>query len=606
MSGQSNAFTQNTISLISTLGHRNTTKGENWTCSIQAYDGIDYESDQNNATTLMIRNKAPNVTVRVYPTNPTTEDDLLGFCNSSDADNDSVMYYYIWYKDNSINITGITSYTQPTVELNVYNISNEQTSVGNNWTLSCLASDGTSNSTWQNSSLIVVLNSAPNTTRIILNSTYGTNYTDEDLKCYANITDVDLDDVYANYTWYNNSIAFMSGQSTAFTQNTISLISTLGNRNTTKGENWTCSIQAYDGNNYESDQNNATLTIINKAPNTTSVIISPTSPATDDNLEGFCNSTDADTDNVIFYYRWYKNNILNASGNTSYNEQGIQINVNNLSSENTNSGENWTLSCLASDGTANSTWQNTTKTIVNSGPRISAFNMTDDSETEGYQINPIVDSIKTFYAWFNVSDPDGLTDINSTWLKIMDAGGSEESPNYVNYSLVQVSCSAATCLYNGSLSIWYYATAGTWNISFYANDTSGTQARNSTTFTVTALVGFSLQNSPVDFGSLAPNKVDQNATSPLIILNKGNQPFAMNISAAGNLTGALNSSYSIPIQNIGYSNSSSFVSVSNLTTSKSTFMNNLAVNNTFNLYFRITTPQIKAQHYSSNITFETS
>ena len=104
-------------------------------------------------------------------------------------------------------------------------------------------------------------NTIPNTARVVINSSSLTNTTTENLACYANITDADGGNVYANFTWYNNTVSYLSGRSSAFTQNTIGLVSTLGSGNTTKTENWTCSVNAYDGTDYETDWNNATLTI---------------------------------------------------------------------------------------------------------------------------------------------------------------------------------------------------------------------------------------------------------------------------------------------------------------------------------------------------------
>jgi hypothetical protein len=44
---------------------------------------------------------------RISPTNASDSDNLIGYCNSSDGDNDSVAYYYIWYKDGIFNQSGV-------------------------------------------------------------------------------------------------------------------------------------------------------------------------------------------------------------------------------------------------------------------------------------------------------------------------------------------------------------------------------------------------------------------------------------------------------------------------------------------------------------------
>ncbi len=71
-------------------------------------------------------------------------------------------------------------------------------------------------------------------------------------------------------------------------------------------------------------------------------------------------------------------------GKTSYFEQGTEINIANISSSITSSGQNWMLSCLANDGEMNSSWMNSTDTtIINSLPYISG-NTTTPSNVYTY------------------------------------------------------------------------------------------------------------------------------------------------------------------------------------------------------------------------------
>jgi hypothetical protein len=246
--------------------------------------------------------------------------------------------------------------------------------------------------------------------------------------------------------------------------------------------------------------------------------------------------------------------------------------------------------------------------VISTAPNISGFNMTDDSVAAGYQINPIVDSQKTFYVWFNVTDADGASDINSAWIKVWNSTDTESSPTYSNYSIQQVSCSAYTCLYNGSIAIWYYDEPGTWNISVYGNDSGNLNGSYYDNFNVTEQSGFTLVNAPVQFGALLPNLANQNASVgngfPLVVENKGNTLITMNLSADGNLTGATDPTYSIPVENIDYANESSFISPADLNITSKTFKINLTVRSNYSLYFRITIPQIKAQQYNTSITFE--
>ncbi len=109
-------------------------------------------------------------------------------------------------------------------------------------------------------------NLGPSILLVRVNSSYGTNYTDENLYCYVNITDSDDSNVYANFTWYNDTGAVFSGEYGPFSIDTLTLISILESGNTSKYENWTCSVKAYDGKDYENNESNASITILNKPP----------------------------------------------------------------------------------------------------------------------------------------------------------------------------------------------------------------------------------------------------------------------------------------------------------------------------------------------------
>ncbi|MEA3515140.1 MAG: hypothetical protein U9R34_06685 [Nanoarchaeota archaeon] len=98
--------------------------------------------------------------------------------------------------------------------------------------------------------------------------------------------------------------------------------------------------------------------------------------ATADNLEGYCNAIDTDSGNIIYYYEWYRNDVLNISGNTvlSY-DSGLEINVDNISSSDLVVGDNWILSCSAYDSENNSDWLNSSSlTIKKCGTMLNVTN----------------------------------------------------------------------------------------------------------------------------------------------------------------------------------------------------------------------------------------
>jgi hypothetical protein len=151
----------------------NCDRGNNMTCQVTPYDGIINGTLLNGSE--IIENIPPILTAppTVNDTNPSHVSTLK--CNNGtyyDEDSDSETDYWRWYKNNSI-ISGQNNQTIYLLGLVVN---------GDNITCSQLVSDGTSNSTWYNSSNYAIVNatvpeSVYNLTvylRLISNSSGGT------------------------------------------------------------------------------------------------------------------------------------------------------------------------------------------------------------------------------------------------------------------------------------------------------------------------------------------------------------------------------------------------------------------------------------------------
>ncbi len=227
---------------------------DNYSMDFEEFELIWNEGDP--LTYPFIYNNAPEMeNSTIFPSVAYTNDTLKGYCNASDLEDNNLTYYYLWYKNGSLNLSGKKEGNYSSgAEINVANVSSSITSKEENWTLSCLASDFLENSSWVNSSVLTISNVPP----IIIESN-----------------------------------------------------------------------------------------------------ILPSIRYSSDTLKGYCNATDADGDTLTYYYSWYKNNVLNSSGVTAGGHaSGAEINVANISSSLTTSGENWILSCLAYDGEDNSSWLN--------------------------------------------------------------------------------------------------------------------------------------------------------------------------------------------------------------------------------------------------------
>jgi hypothetical protein len=110
--------------------------------------------NQTDTRKLNIMPQAPTiVSSRIYTT-PTayTNDTLYGYCNATDVQNFAITYYYQWFLNNVFNRSGSVGAFSQGQEVNVANISSNNLTAGQNWTLSCMANNSYYNSSWLNSS----------------------------------------------------------------------------------------------------------------------------------------------------------------------------------------------------------------------------------------------------------------------------------------------------------------------------------------------------------------------------------------------------------------------------------------------------------------------
>jgi len=143
-----------------------------------------------------------------------------------------------------------------------------------NYTIKSYAVDaaGNMNSTEQRNIGVVNTNMPPNTPTPKINSTDGSNKTKQDLNCFDIITDNDNNTMNVSVTWYNNSLfKFQFDYNSSYANGTW-FNASLGDGNTTKGENWSCALRYYDGQEYTNWVNSTNLTILNSLPNVTLIL----------------------------------------------------------------------------------------------------------------------------------------------------------------------------------------------------------------------------------------------------------------------------------------------------------------------------------------------
>ncbi len=252
--------------LVDYIPNSTTSPGDNWTLECLAFDGIDNATYASNDSTL-IEGSPTMQTVTISPS-PTAWDNetLEGWCNASDPIDTDLTYYWEWYVDGVLNLTGDTSPTTYTSNLlvNPSNITSGNLTAGQNWTFSCMAGNGDYNSSWMNSSNTTINSSniAPVTVSASISPSPDA-YDYETLEGYCNGTDADGNTLYYNWTWYNNSVEYSSGQtSSSYTQGVSVNVANISSSLLNSGDNWTIECLAYDGTDYASSSVNSSNTTI--------------------------------------------------------------------------------------------------------------------------------------------------------------------------------------------------------------------------------------------------------------------------------------------------------------------------------------------------------
>jgi len=241
-----NGVKQIILENLSTISYSNTSAGDNWSCSIKPFDGYGY-GEINYSVNLTIRNRNPThskpIINSTYGLNYT--DEALRCYNQStyDADGDLVINIIKWYKDG----------TEQTKLENLSLISSTNTSIWNNWSCSIKPFDGYGYGEINYSVNLTIRNRIPTHSIPILNSTYGTNLSHENLTCYDQSTyDADGDLVVNIIKWYNNSMEVAE----------LENLSLVTSSNTSTDDVWNCSVTPFDGYGYGETKDSNNLLIL--------------------------------------------------------------------------------------------------------------------------------------------------------------------------------------------------------------------------------------------------------------------------------------------------------------------------------------------------------
>jgi hypothetical protein len=108
----------------------------------------------------------------------------------------------------------------------------------------------------------VITNYPPNNPTVNINSTDGSNQFNQDLNCFAQITDPEGDNMNVSIRWYvDNSLDLTINYDKSYSNGT-NFNAILGSGNTSVGEDWICSMRLFDGQSYSNWVNSSSLTIV--------------------------------------------------------------------------------------------------------------------------------------------------------------------------------------------------------------------------------------------------------------------------------------------------------------------------------------------------------
>ncbi|MHA2032681.1 MAG: hypothetical protein ACW99Q_25195, partial [Candidatus Kariarchaeaceae archaeon] len=237
------------------------------------------------------------------------------------------------------------------------------------WNVSVRPKDGSlfGQLQWYTGPLIVVGNSAPEASSLVITPALPTNTSD--LTADWSFFDKDGDTQPVNSSiirWYMNG-------SLQSAYNDMKIVSSSA---TSKNQNWWFNLSVYDGSEYSVVYTSPIKTIVNSVPVASNVAIEGT-PRTTDILNATWDYSDADFDGQASYrIRWYMDN------GTGFSLQGQFNDSFSIVPGFTAKGQVWNFTLEVYDGTNYSLlYTSPTKTIVNSVPTANTLTLTTDPVT---------------------------------------------------------------------------------------------------------------------------------------------------------------------------------------------------------------------------------
>lgn len=423
---------------LSTLAEGNYTHYDNITFQCTPIDPMGGIGAPTNSTVLTITDLAPvQQTSRILPVLAYANTTLLGYCNATDTDNDNLGYNYTWYLNGVLNTVsslrqgvcyqetanvttscgGLDTGTYTTVNSpwnpSVTNIidGNYSTSAQYTTIVSSLLINYTVpsyndivTSVWQVKDGLGTVNLSlgtcvpiDNTLQLSVSSIFTFNQVL--WQCWTGASFTTLRTATPTVVVYEEAVYW---NITTIPQGVETLVAT--KKGLVSGQNWTLQCTAYDGTLYSSAQNSSQTTIQNTVPTMYNASILPQIAYSNSSMTGYCGATDNDGDTVRYYYEWWNNTALQASGVSGYFTQGTVQAINTEALYN-NVNSTWYFRCTPNDGVGNGTQ------LISSGVLI----QDQPPQVVSARITPtFAYTNTTLLGYCNATHPDNTT-FNEPW-----------------------------------------------------------------------------------------------------------------------------------------------------------------------------------------------
>ena len=182
----------------------------------------------------------------------------------------------------------------------------------------------------------------------------------------------------------------------------------------------------------------------------------------------------------------------------------------------------------------------------------------DNSTIDGVTTTPTANGFIDIEFFVNVSDPDGVADINDSSVNatfmFFDSASFTEATRSNNSCVLVADLGAKDANFSCTIRMYYFDGNGIWNITVRADDLGGgaAQVNDSKNFTLDELKAIQISPTGITFSSVSPGETNITSNNdPTIINNTGN----FNVSAGGiEITATTLIGVSVPADNISVSN----------------------------------------------------